>query len=940
LTTYIRHIVLAILTAGLFGSLAAQDMTLVVPSDLKINSTNYTLKLNDEIQFYYDSMGVKLSLAATKTWTGNDLTYILPQNTATTGENGYKSGEHLYLKIFDKKANCKNIYSAAFTKKNGTGINTFVPGRIDTLTIVNLEEYSFGYAKDTLCSDTAFAQLGGSLIDPFMPFASITSSPSGLNIAANGDISYIGSKSGNYLIRVIYKDYCINGNDRPVTILPQLNLSNANLTIQPNVCGKSNGIIEVKPTGAYEPINYTYSKNGTVISQSTLEVIAGLDDGNYTIDVLDKYACKANTSTTLKCVTPPSDMTLIIPNVFNLKGRPIKDFDLIEIYYDSLGSKLKLVSAQYWQGANLTFSLPANFATVGKNGFNENDQIYLKIFDETGSCRIEVLTLTTNLSDGLFIAGSTQTATAIVGQIARFSYASDTICTGGKDILIEGINDPYIISSLVFKSSPAGLGLSESGSIDYFTSAPGNYIVKVSSNVCVENNGEAPIVVLPQLTLSSQDFTITNNDCGLKNGSIKLNNPLPDPYQLFVKGSQFPIASGFAFDTLSEGIYTIKTKNKYGCAGTSPDLNIVCAPVLDGMLLIVPTLYAIQDFVITTEDSVQLYYDSARVKKKIVASQLYNGTNELRFLLPRNTSLTGKNGFNEGDTLYLKIKDSDKNCFMDNLSLLFQNEFIQFANKTAIISDQVTGTIPSYNYSVPDLCEGISILVAGRGTNSRSVRIKYNYTSTFGLNLDNTTGKVDWTGSLPGSYLVNINTTSCLANYIVPITIHKPISISTDELLITNPDCGQNNGTAELSGTVVNGTPPITYVFSKAGVEILTKTPNLINRIEAGIYNVVVYDRNRCVTGFDFEVKCNQKEEEVTLLTPNHILSSTNPKYAEVKITCDQEITIVNRTGRIVKKLSSNAIWNGTDEHNSELPNGLYIVYCGEKRISEVTILR
>lgn len=634
-------------------------------------------------------------------------------------------------------------------------------------------------------------------------------------------------------------------------------------------------------------------------------------------------------------------MQLIIPNVFDLNGRTIKEFDLIEIYYDSAGSKLKFISAQYWRGNELTFSLPQNNDALNwGNGFNENDPIYIKIFDETANCRTE-LSLTTNLGNGVFRPGTVQTATKLEGSLTKFSYLSDTICNGIQYIQAEGISHPYTLESLQFGSNVSGLDLGTGGSIDYSKSLPGDYIVEVTSKLCMENSGRIPVVILPQISLKSEDFILANNDCSLKNGSISIKKPLQETYALYKNDNPFPIALGAFFDTLTEGTYSIRVKTRNGCSATSPNLNIVCNPIIDGMLLFIPSdAYTTLDNTISIKDSVQLFFDSAGVKKILVASQLYNSAKALRFFLPRNTSLNGKNGFKAGDTLYIKIKDFARNCFLDNIRLLSQTAPILFVDKTIAFADQVTGFIPSFSYSNPNLCSDASTITSGRGTGSRAIRIKYNYTSTFGLNLDNNTGIVNWTGSVPGSYLVNINTTSCLTSYIMPITIHKPISISANELQITQPDCGQNNGAAELSGNILNGSPPFTYVFSKSGIEIPNKTENSIGDLEAGNYDVTVFDKNRCQTGFNFEVKCNQQVEDVVHLSPNHILSSANPKYAEVKIPCDQAIRIVNRSGRIVKNLSANSIWNGTDDTNSELPNGLYIVYCGEKKIGEVTILR
>lgn len=938
---YIRHIVLVLVTTGLFGSLAAQDMTLVVPSDLKINSNTYKLKLNDEVQFYYDSMGVKLVLADTKTWTGNDLTYSL--SNTISDENNPNAIIKLYVEIFDAANNCKIINSAIFSSKNETGIYTFVPGGVDTIKSISIDKYTIRYSKDTLCSDTSYAQISGALIDLNKPFFSITSSPSGLNIAPNGDISYEGSTAGNYQVRVNYKDYCINGNDYPITVLPQLNLSTSNLAIEPNACGKSNGLIQVRLKGTYEPVTYIFSQNNSVINNTTSNVLANLLDGVYGIRVTDKYGCTDSVTATLNCVTPAPDMQLTIPNVFQLDDYSIKNFDLIEVYYDSLGNKRKLVSAQYWQGNDLTFSLPSNYASAGKNGFADGDRIYLKVFDEQNNCRLELDSIFSGNSELLFQSGTSKIASKITGSLANFSYATDTICTGALDLQVKGINDPVTLLSLGFTSNPPGLDISSMGSILYQSSIPGTYSVSVKTRLCIANNGQIPMTILPQIPFTSQDFILVENDCGLSNGKITVKTPVsayqPVGYSVFLNGGFFPADAGETFDSLAEGTYVIKIKDRYNCSGTSPDLVLNCIPLSDGMVLIVPDVFSAIDFTITKQDSVQIYFDSLGIKKKIVGSQIYTGK-DLRFILPRNTLSTGKNGFNEGDTIFMKIKDFDKNCLFDNITANIQNDYILFANKTIKTAELVSGYVPTFRYEAPDLCTGKTIVVRGRGTGTKIIRANYNYVSTFGLNLNNTTGEVTWAGSEPGSYSVLINTTSCVENNSLSITIHNPISILSDQLSIQKPDCGQNNGSVEVGDNITNGTPPYSYLFSKSGVDIFTDIPNKIDNAESGSYSVTISDINRCITSLNFSVDCILAKDDVISLTANHILSNTNPKYAEVRIECDQQIKIVNRAGRIVKNLAANAIWNGTDNSNAELPNGLYIVYCGEKRLGEVTILK
>ena len=214
----------------------AQNMTVVVPANTVFNSTYYTIKLNDDIEFYFDSMQVKLKLIASQTWTGNDLTFVLPQNTGGALQNGYNNsvpGNRIYLKIKDKTYNCRKEASGVFSSKNGTGIYNFVAGRVDTLNRINLSDNGMAITEDTICNLVGSKiNVGGVLLDPYAAIPTFASVPIGLAISNNGTVNYAGSTAGTYRIHINYQA-CIHNNDSlSVTVLPALSLSSGAITYQ------------------------------------------------------------------------------------------------------------------------------------------------------------------------------------------------------------------------------------------------------------------------------------------------------------------------------------------------------------------------------------------------------------------------------------------------------------------------------------------------------------------------------------------------------------------------------------------------------------------------------------------------------------------------------------------------------------------------------------
>ncbi|NUM51083.1 MAG: T9SS type A sorting domain-containing protein [Flavobacteriales bacterium] len=89
-----------------------------------------------------------------------------------------------------------------------------------------------------------------------------------------------------------------------------------------------------------------------------------------------------------------------------------------------------------------------------------------------------------------------------------------------------------------------------------------------------------------------------------------------------------------------------------------------------------------------------------------------------------------------------------------------------------------------------------------------------------------------------GTYLVLVTGgNGCQKLAQTTVSINQPASISTQ---VTNANCGQSNGSAEV--IILNGTGPYTYSWSNGG------TSALIQNIPAGAYTITVTDGNNCQT--------------------------------------------------------------------------------------------
>lgn len=945
-----KHIVLVIVL-GLAMSSFAQNMTVVVPANTVFNSTYYTIKLNDDIEFYFDSMQVKLKLIASQTWTGNDLTFVLPQNTGGALQNGYNNsvpGNRIYLKIKDKTYNCRKEASGVFSTKNGTGIYNFVAGRVDTLNRINLSDNGMAITEDTICNLVGSKiNVGGVLLDPYAAIPTFASVPIGLAISNNGTVNYAGSTAGTYRIHINYQA-CIHNNDSlSVTVLPVLSLGSGAIKYQENACGKSNGLIQVtKPAGAYEPVSYVFSQNNAVINNSTQNILANLSDGTYGVKVIDKYGCVDSTLATLNCVTAPPDMTLNIPNVFNIKGYTLKNFDLLEIYYDSLGQKLKLVTSQYWQGSALVFNLPANYASTGKNGFSEGDKIYLKIFDESGNCRLEVARLATDIATTgtftTFTAGSTKTATLITAALAQAGFATDSLCTGTAQLSFKGKTDPYSAAP-TYTSNVSGLDLSSSGEVTYASSTAGTYEVSINTNICLASK-TVPITILPQWSLSTSNIVLKANDCGQTNGSIKLlapNAAYPPLTYSFTATSYSYTGSVDSIANIGNENFNVSITDRYQCVGKGKVI-VNCIPVQanTNMTLVVSNNYSLQNYTMSLGDEVEVYYDSLGVKLALVAKAPWNN-GDLSFQLPLNTASAGKNGFNEGDKIYLKILDKQNNCRVQIFSLIANQNDIVFKSDTSVASEGLTGGTLTVSYAIDSLCDNFSQIKIGTLADPYAPQPQFESIPA-GLGFW-ANGNIDYDSSVIGTYRVKVNHPTCVyQNGAIPMSILPQIPMAPTDVIIKENECGKPNGVLKIVAPAV-AYPPLSYSFIKRGnSKGYTGTNDTLGGLDEGQYFLTVTDRYNCKGRTVVNFNCKPPTTVITTDISNNdfILSDINPSNSSVVFDCDKTITVLNSKGKLVNSLPPYTIWAGTDANGNSLPTGLYIIYCDKKRLGEVTIVR
>jgi hypothetical protein len=655
---------------------------------------------------------------------------------------------------------------------------------------------------------------------------------------------------------------------------------------------------------------------------------------------------------TLGLSAQAQEMMVVAPaNVYAVTGYTMANNDEIEIYYDSLNIKLAKAVSLTYNTAKQTFKLPQNTASVGKNGFNEGDIIYLKIFSNQLNCRIEASALFSkkNTSGNFtFVSGQTDTLNLVNAQVLDFFYVPNAICTDSVIPTVGNVVDPYL--PLPQYSYGSGLNMGSQGIVKHAGSEPGVYFITVFHPVCIANNGNISVTILPSLRFDRSNLVLGPSECAGSNGYIKIK-PIPDAVYpltyLFVKGdAQIAIGGSDSVGQLDQGIYDIQVTDKLSCKGNA-EAELQCTnPSLPMNLTVLPDFANTSNIAIG--DLLEVYYDSLSIKLKQAARIIWNGTS-LTFTLPPNTATVGKNGFYQNDTIFLRIYSMSSNC---RVKLKTQFKVLPFPVFKGGISDTVTtgqGGLVAFGYSPKILCNTVTEAVVGlQGRRPQGVPIPIlspSFSSTpAGLNLDTQTGKVAWVGSLPGSYVVKIQSDACLVTDELSITIERPLDITKSQLSIEEPACNEENGKLEVLLNKLPGLAPYSFTYGKNGFSIENQpVSNVLDSLSAGNYQVVVYDYNGCKGSIDFTVNCRQDNphKDVQELRGNDmILSPLKTGYSEIRVNCSQKAVILNSTGRIVKHLEPNSVWDGRDHHNAELPQGLYIVFCGEEKVGEVTIVR
>ncbi len=191
-----------------------------------------------------------------------------------------------------------------------------------------------------------------------------------------------------------------------------------------------------------------------------------------------------------------------------------------------------------------------------------------------------------------------------------------------------------------------------------------------------------------------------------------------------------------------------------------------------------------------------------------------------------------------------------------------------------------------------------------------------------------------------GVYTCRItNTTPALSGIILSaaaLTLKVIPCLSSNNIFyhITNTDCSYPIRVTIEDSSFSTGTPPFSYtVKNKQDSSSFNSSDFTLSR--EGTYDLIVKDGVGCVVTFPAKLVVPRNEQCDPVFYPNGD-GIADTYYIEE----NGYAKIYNKSGELVKELSTPGSWDGTNKKGQDAPTGLYVIVVNETVNIKVTILR
>jgi internalin A len=183
------------------------------------------------------------------------------------------------------------------------------------------------------------------------------------------------------------------------------------------------------------------------------------------------------------------------------------------------------------------------------------------------------------------------------------------------------------------------------------------------------------------------------------------------------------------------------------------------------------------------------------------------------------------------------------------------------------------------------------------------------------------------------------NTTPALSGITLnaaPITLKVIPCIASNNIFyhITNTDCSYPIHVTVEDSSFTSGTPPFSYMAkNKQDSSAFNSSDFTVSR--EGIYDLIVKDELGCVVTFTSKLIIPRNEQCDPVFYPNGD-GIADTYYIEE----NGYAKIYNKTGELIKEMSTPGSWDGTNKKGQDAPTGLYVIVVNDNTNIKVTILR
>ncbi len=644
-----------------------------------------------------------------------------------------------------------------------------------------------------------------------------------------------GLSAGNYQVVATDSRGCSTTSSFVVSQPTQVQTS---ISSFPTSCGNSNGVVSALASGGISPYNYNWTPGNISSTQ-----IAGLNSGNYFVEVSDANGCSITSSTTISSIAPPSATISSVSNISCYGGND---------------GRASVTVANGTAPFNYSWS-PQGGNSASASGLSSG--MYTVLITDANGCSSTTSTYISQPSNMVVVPSSTSgicgnsTGTAIVqvsGGRAPYSYTwssgetginyIDSLPEGLFSVVVSDNNGCSQTKSIVVRNTGVmSLTNGATNAPNCFGGNDANATVSVSGGTAPYTYSWSPNVSSSNsaigLSMGRYDVTITDANACVSTIAVLIN----EPPELLVSAAAGASVTCYGN---SDGRAEVEV------IGGVPPYSFAWQGHSDTTSYITNTTAGYYEVTVTDSHGCTVIGNSTVTEPQLIS-------------LSPSTSLTTCGSSNGAISISVNGGQQPYSFYWPQLGITNSQVDNLIAGSYSIIVTDNAGCTSSMSV-------GVSNIVGPSATISSLMPVNCNAGSDGGASVSLTEGTApfnfQWScsnqntnsvsGIPAGSYSVMItDSNQCVTT--LPFTITSPTVLSSS--ITTTPITCFGGGDGQLSLNPSGGTSPYTYNWSDG------TTSSDISNSHGGTYSAIITDANGCTISMSG-----------TINQPQPVLVSTN----------------------------------------------------------------